>query len=254
MAQFANIFAQKIGCIPGVEVHLELRENATPKYYPPRTIPYALKEKVNQELKTLEENRIIEKADICDWGSPTVAIVKPDQLVRLCANYKLAVNDQLVNANYPIERINTILHSLKNSKYFYTLDLYKAYLYVKVDKKSSEIQAILTPQGTYRVNRLCFGIKTVPTEFNRILDAILRNVANTIAYFDDIIIHGVTKEECGKNLVECLQALSKNDLHLNHRKCSFYKEEIDYLGYRISLNQVKKSPKKIEAILNLPKP
>lgn len=42
------------------------------------------------------------------------------------------------------------------------------------------------------MNRLSFGIKTAPSEFNRILDQILQGLEGTISYFDDIIIHSET--------------------------------------------------------------
>lgn len=64
---------------------------------------------------------------------------------------------------------------------------------MKVSKKSSEIEAISTHKGTYKVKRLSFGIKSTPAEFNRIMDKILKKVTKTIAYFNDIIIHKFTE-------------------------------------------------------------
>lgn len=72
--------------------------------------------------------------------APLVVIVKKDGKVRLFVYYKVRVNQQLVNANYQIRRIDEILNTLRNSRYFYRLDLYKAYLHVKVDEESSQNQ------------------------------------------------------------------------------------------------------------------
>ncbi|XP_039305140.1 uncharacterized protein K02A2.6-like [Solenopsis invicta] len=104
------------------------------------------------------------------------------------------------------------------------------------------------------MNRLSFGIKTAPSEFNRIIDQILSGLNKTLAYFDDIIVHGSTKEECQQNLYACLQRLKEYDLHLNKSKCLFFQEEIEYLGHNIGFNKISKSPKKIEAIINMPRP
>lgn len=54
----------------------------------------------------------------------------------------------------------------------------------------------LLHRGTYRTNRLSFGKKTAPSEFNTIFHQILSGLPKTIVYFDDIIVHGSSKEEC----------------------------------------------------------
>ncbi len=254
ISSYPEIFVQKVGCIPGVKVSLQLRENSKPVFHKERDVPYALRNKVNKELDALEAQGIISKIATSDWGSPLVIVPKPDGNIRLCVDYKIGVNERLVNANYPIRRIDDILNSLKNSKYFCCLDLYKAYLHIQVDEESSIIQTLSTHRGTYRMNRLSFGIKTAPSEFNRVIDQILQGLPKTMSYFDDIIVHGTTKAECQKNLDQCLQRLKKYDLHLNRNKCSFFQEQIEYLGHVVEFNKISKSPEKVKAIMEMPRP
>lgn len=252
--EFPEIFKERIGCIPKFEINLKLRDEAKPIFFKEREIPYALKAKVEEELNSLETAGIISKTDTSDWGSPLVVIPKEDGGVRLCVDYKVGVNERLIDAHYPIRKIEEVLNSLHNSKYFCRLDLYKAYLHIPVDATSSEIQTITTHRGTYRMNRLSFGIKTAPAEFNRIMDQMLRNIPKTEVYFDDIIVHGETKEECERNLRLCLGQLCKFDLHLNKRKCSFFQQQIEVLGHVVEHNRIIKSPSKIRAIEELPRP
>ncbi|KAB0794890.1 hypothetical protein PPYR_11729 [Photinus pyralis] len=252
--QFPNIFEQKVGCVPNVVIKLALRDNVKPVYTRERSVAYALRDKVSHELEMLESAGIISKCDVSDWGSPLVVVQKPQGGVRLCVDYKVAVNDSLVNVNYPIKRVDEVLNSLRDSSYFCRLDLYKAYLHLRVDKDSSVIQTMSTHQGTYHVNRLSFGIKTAPAEFNRVIDQILRDCPKTTSYFDDIIVHGNSYKECYSNLIKCLTKLQENDLHLNEAKCSFFQNEIEYLGYIIRKNTIAKSPDKVKAILNMPNP
>ncbi|KAK9752035.1 Reverse transcriptase (RNA-dependent DNA polymerase) [Popillia japonica] len=218
ITQYADIFEEKIGCVPNYKVNLKLREKAKPIFHREREIPYALFSRVEKELDSLEEAGIMTKTDTSDWGSPLVVIPKADGGVRLCVDYKVGINERLMDAHYPIRKTN-----LHNSRYFCRLDLYKAYLHLQVDDQSSEIQTISTHRGTYKMNRLSFGIKTAPSEFNRIIDQVLRDVQKTEKYFDDIVVHGSTKEECEENLVKCLDQLRKFDLHLNRRKCNAIK-------------------------------
>ncbi|XP_031338193.1 uncharacterized protein K02A2.6-like [Photinus pyralis] len=215
MRDFADIFEPKVGCVPGITCSLELRPNSRPVFIKERPVPYALLEKVNIELDNLEKSGIISKIEVSDWGSPLVIIPKTDNSLRLCVDYKIGVNKQLKSAHYPIRKIDDILNNLRNSKFFCHLDLFKAYLHIQVCDESKAIQTISTHRGTYLMNRLSFGIKTAPSEFNRILDQILANLDGVMSYYDNIIVHGSTFEECKQRLIACLERLKKNDLHLN---------------------------------------
>lgn len=170
-------------------------------------------------------------------GIPLVVIPKPNGGVRLCVGYKCGVNDRLIQVTHSIRRIDDVLNSLQNSKYFCKLDLFKDYLHVEVDEDSSKIQIISTHRGTYCVHCLSFGIKTAPAEFNRIISQVIVGFQKTEAYFDDIIVHGTTFDECMQNLQACLQRLNDYDLHIKKHKCMFMTEKVEYLGHVIQQNQ-----------------
>jgi len=163
--------------VPKFKVTLKLRKNTTPVFHRARDIPHALVNQVEKELDSLETAGIITKSETSDWGSPLVVIPKTDGGVRLCVDYK--TGERLTNAHYPIRKIDDILNSLRNSCYFCRLDIFKAYLHIPVDEQSSIIQTISTHRGIYRINRLSFGIKMAPSEFNQIIDQILREVPKT---------------------------------------------------------------------------
>ncbi|GBO42466.1 hypothetical protein AVEN_45729-1 [Araneus ventricosus] len=116
---------------------LKLRDGAKPSYTPEWNVPYALKEKVDKELDYLEAAGIISKSITSDWGSPLVVIPKGDGTVRLCIDYKAGVNDLLMNINYSIKKIDEVLYSLRDSKYFCKLDLFKTYLLLQTDEESN---------------------------------------------------------------------------------------------------------------------
>lgn len=194
--KYQEIFKPKVGCIPNVTCSLQLKGKTKPVFIKEMEIPYALRGKVDTELDNLEQHGIITKVDTSEWGSPLVVIPKADGTVRLCVDYKITVNPCLKDAHYPIRKVDDILNSLKKSKYYCRLDLFKAYLHVKMDEDNQSIQTISTHRGTYKMNRLSFGIKTASSEFNRIIDQVLSGLQGVSSYFDDIIIHGETKEEC----------------------------------------------------------
>ncbi|CAC5392594.1 unnamed protein product [Mytilus coruscus] len=65
--------------------HLYRRDPITP-----RPIPYALRDKVADEIKRLEKQGILEKIKFSEWGAPIVPVMKPDgsayQQLLLCEN------------------------------------------------------------------------------------------------------------------------------------------------------------------------
>lgn len=251
---YAELFQPVVANARKVTSSIQLRKNAKPVFIRARQIPHALFDKANAELDLLEKQGVLEPIQISDWGSPLVVIPKPDGGVRLCVDYKVSVNPQLVDAHYPIPKVEDVLNSLRGSNYFCQLDLFKAYLHIPVDKESQLIQAISTHRGVYLMKRLSQGIKTAPFLFNRIIDQILQGLEGVTFYFDDIVIHGPSKESCYNRLLKVLDRLKEYNFHLNAQKCKFFKTEISYLGYVVKNNQILKDSRKVEAIQNTERP
>ncbi len=53
--------------------------NAPPKYYRSRSVPYALRDKVDQELQRLLKEGTKEPVEIADWAAPIVPVLKSDK-------------------------------------------------------------------------------------------------------------------------------------------------------------------------------
>jgi transposase InsO family protein len=252
--KYSELFQKQVGCCKNIQLSLKLRKNAKPIAFKAREVPHALKQKVEQELDSLENQGIISKVHESDWASPLVVIPKADGSVRLCVDYKVGVNPQLQDAHYPIPRIDDLLTALNDSAYYCSLDLVKAYLHIPVDNESAKIQTIITHKGSYSFNRLSFGIKTAPNDFHLVMDKVLAGLKGVTTYFDNIIVHATTREECYSNLTACLDRLLEFDLHLNIEKCEFFKTKVQYLGYVIEQGKICKDPTKVTAITNAPRP
>ena len=48
--------------------------------------------------------------------------------------------------------------------------------------------------------------------------------------------------------------LQENYVDINFKKCEFYKNTINYLGFELTENRYEADPKKVEAIVNAPVP
>ena len=62
---------------------LAVKSNAKPKFCCPRSIPFALEDLVEQEIKNLQSKGILERVKYSEWITPIVPVLKPDGRVRL---------------------------------------------------------------------------------------------------------------------------------------------------------------------------
>jgi hypothetical protein len=99
---YSELFADRIGTVPDLEVSLKLKPGVQPVYAKVRPVPYALLARVDQEIDRLEGAGIIERVEYSSWGTPVVPVVKGDDSIQVCADYKTTVNQHLLDDKYPI--------------------------------------------------------------------------------------------------------------------------------------------------------
>ena len=87
----SDVFSGKLERLQGVEVKLSVRETTSPKFYRPRQVPYALREKTEEELFNLTKAGIIEPIHYSKWAAPIVPVLKNNRKVRIC---RLSVNSE----------------------------------------------------------------------------------------------------------------------------------------------------------------
>ena len=80
-------------------IHLD--STAQPRFCKARTVPYALKGKIEKELDRLIEQGVIEPICYSEWVAPIVPVLKKDGTVRICGDYKLTVKKAAKIDSYP---------------------------------------------------------------------------------------------------------------------------------------------------------
>ena len=116
LKRYDEVFQDELGTMKTIKAKLKLKENATPKFHRPRTVPFALKEAIEQELNGLEEKGILQKVDHSDWAAPIVPVPKKDGKVRVCGDYKVTVNQCLDVDQYPLPKSDDLFATLANGK------------------------------------------------------------------------------------------------------------------------------------------
>ena len=157
---------------------------------------------------------------------------------------------------YPLPRIDATLDALAVSKWFSTLDLISGYWQVEIKDEDRPKTAFCTTEGLFQFRVMTFGLCNAPATFQRLMDLVLCGLqwSCCLVYLDDIIILGSTFKEHICNIKNVLQRLREAGLKVKPVKCSFFQEEVHYLGHIISRQGVAPDVSKIEKILSWPKP
>ncbi|GFQ85833.1 retrovirus-related Pol polyprotein from transposon 412 [Trichonephila clavata] len=172
LREYKDIFDDKLGEISNYEAKLKLRPGVKPIFCRVRTVPYALKGRVENEIDRLEKEGIIEKVESSEWATPIVPVVKTDGSIRLCADYSVTLNPNLIVPQHPLPRLEEIFASLNMGKQFTKLDFKHAYLQMKVHPESQKLMTINTHKGLYVCKRLVYGLNGAPAIWQRYVDGL----------------------------------------------------------------------------------
>ena len=252
--RYEEVFSEKLGTITPFQAKLNVKPGAQPKFFKPRPVPFAIRERVASELDRLERDGVIEKTHYSEWAAPVVAVPKQDGRIRLCGDYKVTINSVLDVDQYPLPKPEDIFATLAGGQHYTTLDLTHAYNQLLLDEGSRKYVTINTLQGLYQYTRLPFGVASAPAVFQRIMDTILQGIEGVACYIDDIIITGKSDEEHLSHLEEVLKRLVRHGVHVNRAKCCFLKPSVVFLGHRIDASGIHPTDEKLKAIVSAPAP
>ena len=251
-SEYPNVF-KGLGKLSTKHV-LRLKDNVKPVIQSPRRVPFRLRNKLRDTLKSMENSGTIVKVTTpTEWVHPIVNVLKPDGSLRVCLD-PTELNKCIKRENYALPTATEIFASISKSKVFTTLDATSGFLQLELDEESSFLTTFATPFGRYRFLRLPFGISSAAEVFQRTVADLFRDVSGVETYIDDILIHAPDKETHDKILRQVLGICQSAGLTLNQTKCKFEQKELKYLGHIIGDGKIKADPEKIRAIEGMPDP
>ena len=248
VCEFADLLKNTTGKIKNSVAKLEVHDNVKPVFCKSRTVPFAMKKKIQEELDRLENDGIITKVQNSDWAAPLVPVIKPTGKLRLCGDYKVTVNKAINVDTYPLPLIDELFASLSGGVSFTKLDLSQAYHQLPLEEGSRNLTTVNTPNGLYEYLRLPYGINSAVGIFQRTIENLLKGLQGVCVYLDDILVTGKTTEEHLQNLRAVLLRLQENGVTLRKDKCKFFLPEVEYLGFSVSKEGLKPTEAKVKAI------
>ena len=135
LKKHSKLFSPQLGTIQGVEAKIHVPKNARPRFFKPRPISYALKDKVEQELSRLHQEGVIAPVQFSDWAAPIVPVTKSDGTIHICG---VTVNAVSKLDHYPLLKIDDLFTAMSGSVLFTKLDLSHAYQQLRLSEESMQ--------------------------------------------------------------------------------------------------------------------
>ena len=223
--------------------------NARPIRQMPRPVPYHRKAEVDRQLEEMLEKDIIEPSN-SEWASPILLVKKSDGTLRFCIDYR-KLNAVTKHDAFPLPNIDDCFASLgEDSEYFSTLDFYRGYWQVDMDRESQEKAAFTTHRGLFQPKVLPFGPRGGVAHFSRIMSALLGSLQwkMLLVYLDDLLIFSNTFEEHLRRLDLVFRILREANLKLKPSKCQLLRRSVNFLGHVISSEGIAPNEEKIKAV------
>ncbi|UYV60500.1 hypothetical protein LAZ67_1001331 [Cordylochernes scorpioides] len=172
---------------------------------------------------------------VSPYASPITLVTKRDQTKRFCIDYR-KLNEIIAPDVHPLPLIETILDKLSKAKYYSSVDIASAYWQVEIEPNSRNLLAFVTLDSQYEFCRLPYGFKNSPQIYHRAINQVMQKYKLNFVthYFDDFIIFSDTLEDHLQHLQQFLTVCQHENIKLNYNKCSFFKTNIDFLGYTVT--------------------
>ena len=252
-SKYPGIF-NGVGLMKDKEVKLTIDKSVTPVCQSYRRVPYGLREKVEDKLRELVEQDIIEPVEhASQWVSPVVVSNKENGDIRLCIDMRQA-NTAIVRERHPIPTVDELLLDMSKSNVFSKLDLKWGFHQLLLSEDSRDITTFVTHVGLFRYKRLLFGVSSAPEIYQNEIRKVVQGIPGVANMSDDMVVHGPNKAEHDKRLEQVFRRLEATGLTLNRSKCVFGVSEIDFLGHKLSDRGLDPGAGKVESVLAFRQP
>ena len=205
-------------------------------------------------VEDLERRGIVEPSRSL-WLNPIVLQRKKNGTLRFCVDFR-KLNDIIELDGYEIPKIQEIISTLRDYKYFSVIDLKDGFFQINIKPEDREKTTFYTGERLMQFRKMPQGYKNSPGVFQRAMTVVLEGLIGPVCqvYIDDILIYGRTREEHRKNFKKVIERLTGYGLIENEEKRVYEQEEVEFLGYKISLNKIKPTIERAQGIMDYRRP
>lgn len=162
---------------------LKLRnENINPNFFKYMPLRFEIKNKVEQQLNRLLELGVLSPVDYSECATSIVPVFKKDRLIRICGDFKIAINPMLQVDQFPLPRIEDLFVKLYGCCTFSKIDLFQAYSQVRFDEKSKSLVTIQN-KSLFRYERLPFDVASPPALFQKLIETMFSGMEGLLYFW-----------------------------------------------------------------------
>ena len=280
LTKYDIIFARSAsdaGFNPNWAVKLTFKEGMSkePTFSPPYKLERETARLLEIKVNELIEAGILEKTS-SSWNSPCIGIKKRGgKQIRLVNNYSspkdTGVNARLTTTRFPIPSIRNLNQTISSTIarlkadhpteriMMASLDLRNAFYNIALEDESRDITAFILSDIQVRYRRLSMGLAVSPSEFQMFLHHVFTEQLKPspewcfVSYLDDYFCLSTESAHLHALDVFFAKCMEENIL-LNLSKCSFFQNEVKFLGLIINQKGFEVEKNKVEALMKIPYP
>ena len=223
---------------------------------PHRRIPFHVRKQVEDKLKELENEDIIERAEgPTPWVSPIVVVPKPTKPneIRICVNMR-SLNKAIIRERHVIPTIDNVVSDLNGCKVFNKIDLNQGYHQIPLHSDSRQFTTFSARVGLFRYKRLNFGLSCAAEILQKKVSDTINGIPCVKNISDNIYVGGTDKDTHDQHLKQVFHRLQGNGLTINLPKCQFRVPTMLFFGHVFSEKGMPPDPKKVKALQNVAPP
>jgi hypothetical protein len=169
--------------------------------------------------------------------------------MRLYVDYR-GLNDITIKDRTPLPLIAETLDRLSSAQVFSALDLKDAYYRIPIKHSDEWKTAFRTCYSHFEYMVMPFGLTNALATFQAYINRALAGYLDEfcVVYLDDILIYSRTTEEHARHLRLVMERLRKYALYANCKKCKFYTQNVEFLGFVVSNTGMSMDPGRVSSI------
>jgi hypothetical protein len=252
VCEFLDVFPEDLSGLPperDVEFVIELKPGMAPISRRSYRMPPNELAELKTQLQDLLEKGFIQPSS-SPWGCPAIFVKNKDQTLWMCVDYR-PLNEVTIKNKYPLPRIDILFDQRTRARVFSKIDLRSGYHQIRIRPKDIPKIAFTTRYRVFEYLVMSFGLMNAPAHFTYLMNLVFMPELDkfVVVFIDDILIYSKNEEEHAQHLWIVLTRLREHQLYAKFSKCTFWLEEIQFLGHVLSTKGIAVDPSKVKDIL-----